>query len=93
MREEIGTNKKENKQIILKFEELQNSIEKALKMSEELNSKLQPIKISLPKPENNIKEKSELSLLCPFAEVINIEIIKINQIIYMLKNNLEEIQF
>ncbi len=92
MREEIETNKKENKQINLKFEELKNSIEKALKMSEELNSKLQPIKISLPKPENNIKEKSELSL-CPFAEVINIEIIKINQIIYMLKNNLEEIQF
>lgn len=91
MREETDSNKKENKQIKIKFEQLKEIIDEALKLAEELNIKLTPIKLDLPKVDKNLKENE--NVLCPFAEVINMEIIKINQIIYMLKNNLEEIQF
>ncbi len=91
MREETDSNKKENKQINIKFEQLKKTIDEALKLAEELSIKLTPIKINLPKVDKNLKENE--NVLCPFAEVINMEIIKINQIIYMLKNNLEEIQF
>ena len=88
---ENDTKKKENKQINLKFEQLRNLTDEALKFVVELSSKLEPLKLNLPKVDKN--QKGEEASLCSFANVINIEIIKITEIIDILKNNLEEIQF
>ena len=57
MREETDSNKKENKQINIKFEQLKETIDEALKLAEELNIKLTPIKLDLPKVDKNLKEK------------------------------------